>query len=75
MLVALLQATVDAGSSDLHLTIGRPATVRRDGVLVPFENVEVLTTEDIERMVMSVVPPDRKSRSSTATARSTSRSV
>ena len=31
MLITLLQATVAAGASDLHLTVGRPATARRDG--------------------------------------------
>ncbi|TVR27561.1 MAG: type IV pilus twitching motility protein PilT [Ilumatobacter sp.] len=59
VLVALLHATVEAGSSDLHLTVGRPPTVRRDGMLVPFDNVEELSSDDIQRMVMSVVPPDR----------------
>ena len=55
MLVSLLQATVNSGSSDLHLTVGRPATVRRDGVLVAFENVPVLTTEEIDRMIFSLL--------------------
>ena len=40
MLVTLLQATVDAGASDLHLSVGRPPTARRDGMLVPFEGVQ-----------------------------------
>lgn len=55
MLVSLLQATVNSGSSDLHLTVGRPATVRRDGSLVAFENVPVLTTEEIDRMIFSLL--------------------
>ncbi|MBI4932315.1 MAG: type IV pilus twitching motility protein PilT [Actinobacteria bacterium] len=55
MLVTLLQATVAAGASDLHLTVGRPATARRDGVLVPFEGVGLLETEDTERMVRSLL--------------------
>ena len=50
MLEALLKATVDSGASDLHLTVGRPATARRDGVLVSFENVAVLTAEEVERI-------------------------
>ena len=57
MLVTLLQATVAAGASDLHLTVGRPATARRDGVLVPFEGVGLLEPEDTERMVMSLLDP------------------
>jgi len=60
VLVALLHATVEAGSSDLHLTVGRPPTVRRDGLLVPFDNVAELGSDEVERMVMSVVPDDRK---------------
>ncbi|MGK0312215.1 MAG: twitching motility protein PilT, partial [Ilumatobacter sp.] len=48
MLMSLLHATVNSGASDLHLTVGRPATVRRDGVLVGFENVPVLTAEEID---------------------------
>jgi twitching motility protein PilT len=55
MLVALLEATVAAGASDLHLTPGRPATARRDGVLVPFEGVHVLQGPDTERMVLSLL--------------------
>ena len=59
MLEALLKATVESGASDLHLTVGRPATVRRDGVLVSFENVPVLTMEEVDRMVYSLLD-DRK---------------
>ena len=51
MLVTLLQATVAAGASDLHLSVGRPPTARRDGVLVPFEGVNILTPHDTERIV------------------------
>ena len=51
LLVTLLQATVAAGASDLHITVGRPATARRDGVLVPFEGVQLLAPSDTERMV------------------------
>ena len=54
-LVALLQATVAAGASDLHLTVGRPATVRRDGYLVNFEGVPRLEGAEIERIVFSLL--------------------
>jgi twitching motility protein PilT len=59
MLVSLLNATVNSGASDLHLTVGRPATARRDGTLVSFENVPVLTTDEIDRMIYSLLD-DRK---------------
>lgn len=55
MLVTLLQATVQAGASDLHLSVGRPPTARRDGVLVPFEGVSLLTPEETERCVRSLL--------------------
>ena len=55
MLITLLQATVAAGASDLHLTVGRPATARRDGVLVPFEGVSLVTPEESERIVRSLL--------------------
>ena len=38
VLVTLLQATVNSGASDLHLTVGRAPTARRDGTLVSFQN-------------------------------------
>jgi len=60
MLVTLLQATIAAGASDLHLTVGRPATARRDGVLVPFEGVPLLEPEDCDRMVYSLLNEHQK---------------
>ncbi|HEY0520997.1 MAG TPA: type IV pilus twitching motility protein PilT [Ilumatobacteraceae bacterium] len=55
MLVTLLQASVAAGASDLHLSVGRPPTARRDGVLVPFEGVGILTPQETERIVFSLL--------------------
>src|SRR6187200_497940 len=55
MLVTLLQSTVAAGASDLHLSVGRPPSVRRDGLLIPFEGVGVLSTQDTERIVLSLL--------------------
>jgi len=59
-LVTLLKATVAAGASDLHITVGRPPTARRDGVLVPFEGVPVLLHDDTERMVNSLLDDRQK---------------
>ncbi|MEP1123964.1 MAG: type IV pilus twitching motility protein PilT [Ilumatobacter sp.] len=60
MLVSLATATVQSGASDLHLTVGRPATVRRDGSLVSFEGVPVLTSNEIDRMIMSLITVEQK---------------
>jgi twitching motility protein PilT len=59
-LVVLLEATVEAGASDLHLTAGRPPSMRRDGVLVAFDDVAELTPDVVERMVMSILDNDQR---------------
>jgi twitching motility protein PilT len=58
-LVALLQATVNSGASDLHLTTGRPPTARRDGVLVNFENVPHMSNDEIVRIVSTLLNPEK----------------
>ena len=58
-LVSLLQATVNSGASDLHITAGRPPTARRDGTLINFENVPVLNPADTQRMVFSLLSPEQ----------------
>ena len=60
MLVSLATATVQSGASDLHLTVGRPATVRRDGTLVAFENVPVLTSVEIDRIIHSLIDDQQR---------------
>jgi twitching motility protein PilT len=60
VLVTLLQATVNSGASDLHLTVGRAPTARRDGTLVSFENVKLLDGTDTERMVMSLLDENQE---------------
>jgi twitching motility protein PilT len=59
-LVTLLRATVASGASDLHLTVGRPPTARRDGELVNFENVGLLTPSHIERIVTSILDEQKE---------------
>lgn len=56
-LVTLLHLTVDGGASDLHLTVGRPPTVRRSGNLIPIEDRDDLSPGDLERMVFSLLDP------------------
>ncbi|MEO5724110.1 MAG: type IV pilus twitching motility protein PilT [Ilumatobacteraceae bacterium] len=59
-LVELLQVSVEAGASDLHITAGRPPSARRDGVLVPFEGVEQISADDTERMTLSLLNDEQK---------------
>ena len=60
VLLSLLKATVASGASDLHLSAGRPATVRRDGYLVKFEGVPVLVPAETERIVMALLDDRHK---------------
>ncbi len=60
VLLTLLKATVASGASDLHLSVGRPATARRDGFLVKFEGVPVLDPAETERIVMALLDDRHK---------------
>jgi twitching motility protein PilT len=44
---SLLRHAVETGASDVHLKLGRPPTVRRDGDLQPLEDAPALTVEDL----------------------------
>jgi twitching motility protein PilT len=57
ILATLLEATVNLGASDLHLSTGRRPSVRRDGMLIAFEGTEVLLPADTERMALSILSP------------------
>jgi twitching motility protein PilT len=50
-----MQATVEHGASDLHLSVGRPPVIRLDGELVELQPVSVLTPEAIVRMAHSTM--------------------
>jgi len=50
---ALLSRAVDLGASDIHLKLGRPPMLRRDGSLGPIEGPD-LTESDLE-VVLQVV--------------------
>jgi twitching motility protein PilT len=43
----LLLRAVNAGATDVHLKLGRPPILRRDGALVPLENWNALTPADL----------------------------
>src|SRR5215211_1997821 len=55
-----LLLTIETGASDLHLTVGRPPSARRDGVLVPYEGEEPLDSATVERMVMSILDASKQ---------------
>lgn len=53
-----LARAVETGASDLHITTGKPPTLRVDGTLIPI-NAAVLTPADTESMVKEILPPER----------------
>jgi twitching motility protein PilT len=61
---ALLAAAVESGASDVHLKIGRPPLVRRDGGVGPLEGYEPLTEEDLDTCLRAVtaISPKRYDR-------------
>ena len=55
----MLQKTLQAGASDLHLTTGTPAQIRVDGKLRHIDD-QVLTAADTKRLAYSVMTDGQK---------------
>ncbi len=51
---ALLKRAVDLGASDVHLKLGQPPVVRRDGELEPLANSDLLDPRDLEAVLHDV---------------------
>lgn len=51
----VMRACVDKGASDLHLTIGAPPMVRHHGDIMPLMDTRPLTSEEVERMIYSIL--------------------
>lgn len=51
----VLRAVVDEGASDLHLTVGAPPTIRKNGALTPLEGYDVLEADSLQRSIYSVL--------------------
>ncbi len=56
----LLNLVIKNGASDLHLLTGDLAALRIDGELSYVNNAPLLTNQDIEAMVFSVITPEQK---------------
>jgi len=52
----LLKQLVESKGSDLHMSIGAPPMIRKDGEMQQLTGQAVLTTESMERMIMPIVP-------------------
>lgn len=56
----LLQKTVEAGASDLHLTVGAPPTLRVRGDLTPIPDEAPLGPEEAEALIFELLSEEQK---------------
>ena len=59
-LPALLQVLADQGATDLHVKVGRPPMMRRQGDLMPVAGYRVMAAEDVEKLISSVLDGDQR---------------
>jgi twitching motility protein PilT len=57
---ALLEEVIKHDASDLHLQVGLPPMLRVDGSLLPVPDGAVLSDEDMEKLVFSILDDDQK---------------
>lgn len=52
--------TAKQGASDLHLAVGRRPSIRVDSTLIPLAKEDILTKEDAEGLVLSLLTKEQK---------------
>ncbi|MBI4948463.1 type IV pilus twitching motility protein PilT [Candidatus Berkelbacteria bacterium] len=58
----LLDTAISRGSSDLHITVGMPPTIRIDGKLMPVDGASPVTPESAQRLLMSIMTAEQMER-------------
>jgi twitching motility protein PilT len=61
-LADLLEALIQCGGSDLHITAGAAPTIRLHGVMRPIEDCDRLTPQDIQRMLYQILSQKQRER-------------
>jgi len=61
-LTEVLTQTARAGASDLHLVVGKPPMVRRQGVIEPLPGHAEIKAEECERMIYSVLTEAQRAK-------------
>ncbi|HLX31162.1 MAG TPA: PilT/PilU family type 4a pilus ATPase [Gaiellaceae bacterium] len=56
---SLLRRAVELGASDVHLKVGRPPVVRRDGELGELEDAPLVAPTEMEEILAAVARPDQ----------------
>ncbi len=58
----LLLTTARQNASDLHIAVGRKPIIRIDGALIALEKEQILTPEDAQGLVLSLLTQDQKEK-------------
>ena len=58
----LLEAMLERGASDLHITVGTPPTIRQYGDLVRLDEYPVLDARGIQGMIYAILPQKLRER-------------
>lgn len=58
----LLAQVAEQNASDLHLSVGKPPTLRIDGRLIPIEEEEVLSPDSVKELVLALLTDAQKER-------------
>ncbi len=56
----LLEATIDNKASDLHLLVGLPPYLRKDGELIPIPGTPALSTQELENLIFTLITEHQK---------------
>ena len=59
-LEGLIDTVIKEGASDLHLSVGRPPTIRVSGNLLPLVREDVLTPEASQGLTLALLSPETK---------------
>lgn len=61
-LIDLIMIMIKEGASDLHITVGRYPTIRVSGSLVPLIKKQILSPEDAQGLIFSMLDEEKKQR-------------
>jgi twitching motility protein PilT len=61
-IMELLEAVLERGASDLHITSGTPPTIRVHGSLLRLDQYPKLTPEELQRMIYSILSQKQRER-------------
>jgi twitching motility protein PilT len=61
-IMELLEAVLERGASDLHVTSGTPPTIRVHGSLIRLDQYPKLTPEELQRMIYSILAQKQRER-------------